>query len=230
MTSYPSSIWAPTSKSDGVDYPQATHINQLQDEVVALETALGVNKVNVLLNPSSWAGSFYAQDAAPSSPAADDLWYETDTNLLWVYGTFAAASRWVSVNLFNGGSTLANQSAGVVLGLFSPAAGFGYDLYLDSLYLKYFVATTLSGSAYWTMNLRKVSGSTATASGAGTLLGAATTQSLTANAWGEVVTSINAALDNSGSGIEHLFLDLIKTSTPGNIDFAASVSFRLIHP
>jgi len=43
MTSYPSSIWSPTSKTDGVDYPQASHINDLQNEVVAIETAIKAN-------------------------------------------------------------------------------------------------------------------------------------------------------------------------------------------
>jgi hypothetical protein len=43
MTSYPGAIASFTTKTDGVDYPQAAHINSLQNEVVAIETALGTN-------------------------------------------------------------------------------------------------------------------------------------------------------------------------------------------
>jgi hypothetical protein len=43
MTDYPTAVWSPTTKTDGVDYPQAEHINSLQNEVVAIETQLGVN-------------------------------------------------------------------------------------------------------------------------------------------------------------------------------------------
>jgi hypothetical protein len=43
MTSYPGSIVSFTTKTDGADYPQAEHINSLQNEVVAIETALGTN-------------------------------------------------------------------------------------------------------------------------------------------------------------------------------------------
>jgi len=39
--SYPSSIKTFTAKVDAVDYPQAVHVNDLQDEVNAIETELG---------------------------------------------------------------------------------------------------------------------------------------------------------------------------------------------
>lgn len=42
MASFPTSVVSYATKTDGVDYPQATHINSLQDEVAAIETALGV--------------------------------------------------------------------------------------------------------------------------------------------------------------------------------------------
>lgn len=43
MTSYPTSIVSFSTKTDGVDYPQAAHINSLQDEVTAIETAIKAN-------------------------------------------------------------------------------------------------------------------------------------------------------------------------------------------
>jgi hypothetical protein len=43
MTSYPGAIASFPTLTDNVDYPQAAHINNLQNEVVAIETALGTN-------------------------------------------------------------------------------------------------------------------------------------------------------------------------------------------
>jgi hypothetical protein len=40
VANYPTQNPSFTTKQDGVDYPQATHINALQDEVVAIGTAL----------------------------------------------------------------------------------------------------------------------------------------------------------------------------------------------
>lgn len=40
MASYPTAVKSFTSKNDGVDYPQAAHVNDLQDEVQAIEDGL----------------------------------------------------------------------------------------------------------------------------------------------------------------------------------------------
>lgn len=179
-------------------------------------------------NPAWSEVSFYMQDAAPSSPVADDLWYETDTNLLWVYGTFAAASRWVSVNLYSMGSGQVPTSASAII--VPHVSTYAYNIYLDTFYLKYHVLTTNDGSNYWTVTLRKVTTTTAPASGAGSSIAALTTQSLTAGEWAEISTSINAVLDGTGSGLEFPFLDVVKTSAPGNMHYVAAATYRLIHP
>jgi len=41
MADFPTTVTSYSSKTDNVDYPQASHINLLQDEVVALETEIG---------------------------------------------------------------------------------------------------------------------------------------------------------------------------------------------
>lgn len=45
--SFPTSIKSFTSKTDGVDTIAASHVNDLQDEVTAIETALGASMANV---------------------------------------------------------------------------------------------------------------------------------------------------------------------------------------
>lgn len=46
-TNFPTSLDSWTAKTDGVDYPQAAHINNLQDAVDALETKVGINSSGV---------------------------------------------------------------------------------------------------------------------------------------------------------------------------------------
>ena len=60
--SYPSSIKTFTTKVDSVDYPQAEHVNSLQDEVNAIETELGTNPRSI--------DDTVAPGATPTSVAA----------------------------------------------------------------------------------------------------------------------------------------------------------------
>lgn len=218
--SYPTAIKSFTTKVDGVDYPQASHINDLQLEVEAIETELRINAKGV-----------YHSDTAPASPVADQLWHETDTNILWVYGTFAAASRWVSVDLkdaafSSGGSAYsANLTA-----IFGQGNVNGYDIYIDTLYVKAHVLTTNDGSNYWTWNLRKVSGSTAPAAGAGSSLATVNSSAKSAAAWFDLSASVNAVVDMVSTSIESLQADITKTSAPGNVWSVVGFTYRLVHP
>jgi hypothetical protein len=173
-----------------------------------------------------------ASDTAPGSPTADDLWWETDSGILWTYGTYASASRWVSVNKYSTGSALLAAS-GTALVNTAAASGIhtGYDIYFDTLYFKHHVLTTNNGSNYWTMTLRKVATTTVPATGAGTSLGAANTSASTAGNWTEITASINAVIDYSGSGMEFPFYDLtVGAGAPGNVWYSVGVSYRLVHP
>ena len=83
MTSYPTSVWSPTSKTDGVDWPQASHINDLQNEVVAIQSQL---KANFASTPAT--GQLLMYDGTKWAPVA------TPTNsgdvLVWTGSTWAA--------------------------------------------------------------------------------------------------------------------------------------------
>lgn len=65
MTSYPTTVWSPTSKTDGVDWPQASHINDLQNEVVAIQSAL---KANFATSPAT--GQLLMYDGTKWTPVA----------------------------------------------------------------------------------------------------------------------------------------------------------------
>ena len=78
----------------------------------------------VQTNPSgsgsggSSGASVTASDTAPSSPSAGDLWYKSDTNVLYVYYTDADSSQWVGVS-GPAGATGATGAAG------AAATGYG---------------------------------------------------------------------------------------------------------
>jgi hypothetical protein len=172
--------------------------------------------------------NFTANAAAPGSPTADDLWYETDTNILWYYD----GTRWVSATLYSAYTGM-NQAATTANILFQANNNpvFGYDLWIVNHYVQAHVITTNSGSHYWKFELRKVTTSTVPANGAGTLLGSGVNSSaVAANTWFELSEAIGAAIDHTGSGLEVLFLDIYKSGSPGNAWFAQGYTYRLIHP
>lgn len=219
--SYPTSIKTFTTVVDGVDYPKAADITAMQEEIVAVETALRINAKGV-----------YHSDTAPASPVTDQLWWETDTNILWTYGTYAGASRWVTATRFTavGGNQVGAITASQIVMAVAFATVAGYDIYMDTLYFKHHVVTTNDGTKYWGVTLRKVTTTTVPASGAGTSLGTCNSSASSAGTWTEVSASIDAVLDGTGSGLEFPFFDIIKTSTAGDLWYAAGVTYRLVHP
>lgn len=83
MTSYPTTVWSPTSKTDGVDWPQASHINDLQNEVVAIQSAL---KANFATSPAT--GQLLMYDGTKWAPIATPT--NTGDLLTWNGSTWVA--------------------------------------------------------------------------------------------------------------------------------------------
>lgn len=178
----------------------------------------------------------YWSDTAPGSPAADDLWWETDTNILWTYGTYASASRWVSVNVNTSMGVVGAASAATAGGINMTLGGglvAGYNIYIATMYFKHYVTSANSGntgSHYWSATLRKVATTVAPASAAGTSLGTCNTSASTVGTWTEVTASIDAVIDGTGAGIEIPFLETAETGTPGDLWYNIGVTYRLVHP
>jgi len=70
--SYPTSIKSFTTKQDNVDDVLAAHINDLQDEVVAIETALGVGKATSYVNHTFTADQSYRSIAVSTGIPVDN--------------------------------------------------------------------------------------------------------------------------------------------------------------
>lgn len=190
--------------------------------------------VDVTVGAAIWleVGAIHIGTSTPASPATNRLWFDTSNGIIWIYGTYASASRWVSATLYPGvllATTAAARSADSV----ALASVYGtnlYNIWIDDLILKSHVITTNNGSNYWSYALRKITTSTVPAAGAGTLLGTVTTAAISANSWTEVSTSIDAVIDATGAGLEMIMLDITSPGTPGNTWDNVGISYRLVHP
>jgi hypothetical protein len=65
---YPDALAAFTALTDGVDYPEAAQVNELQDEILAIETEIG-------LNAGRRAVGAYCVSATDSLAVADGVFY-----------------------------------------------------------------------------------------------------------------------------------------------------------
>jgi len=163
--------------------------------------------------------------SAHASPGAGDWWFETDTGILWNYGTYASASRWVSPPYTIG--LLSPTSAGFTASYVGmAAANSSYDIYIESLDAIVHVVTTNDGTKYWTVNVRSITTTTTPATGAGSLLGGITTSASSPDTWLQLSASIDAVVDSSASAV---MLDIIKTSTAGTLHASGTMLCRLVH-
>jgi hypothetical protein len=100
--SYPSSLKSFTTKTNYVDLVDASHVNDLQDEVVAVETELGTDVAGSATNLKTRLAVSIADTGAvqrgtsfPGSPVADQLFARTDENQL--YRRNSANDAWVAL-------------------------------------------------------------------------------------------------------------------------------------
>ncbi len=97
--SYPASLKSFTTKTNYVDLVDASHVNDLQDEVVAVETELGTDVAGSAATLKSRLAISIADDGSvqngtdfPGSPVANQLFRRTDLDTL--YQRNAANDGW----------------------------------------------------------------------------------------------------------------------------------------
>lgn len=88
--SYPGSVKSFTTKTNYVDLVDASHVNDLQDEVVAIETELGTDVAGSATNLKTRLAVSLANDGSiqggssfPGSPVGDQLFVRTDEDALY---------------------------------------------------------------------------------------------------------------------------------------------------
>lgn len=207
--SYPGSIKSFTTKVDAVDDVLAAHVNDLQNEVVAVETALGVN--------------FGRGTSFPvSGLAAGQLYFRTDLGWLCYYD----GARWLTVHEFSAGLNnvgLTYASTGSVY--FLQQLRQDYAVYITRWVVRTSVATTNDGSNYWTCILR----------GVNALASAATTVDQFTTAADTVATltehdRARGSFSGTNPPTEKSYLDIVlnETGAPGDITVYPTVYYRLI--
>lgn len=157
-------------------------------------------------------GTGYSEGSSfPGSPSSGDKFYRTDRNLLYYYD----GTRWLTVQLF---TAHGNFSAGLSatteiahIGLFEPT----YDVYFVALRGMTFVSTTNNGTSFWTVNVKKVSDSS--------VIGSFNTSADTANTLTSHVANIGAT-----STEKAVYIDVVKTSAPGNVSPYITLTYRLV--
>lgn len=80
MANFPTSIDSYTTKADGVDYPAASHINEPQSAIVALETKVGVDSSAVTTSHDYKLSGVTGTDKAVSKTGAETLTNKTLTS------------------------------------------------------------------------------------------------------------------------------------------------------
>lgn len=73
MTSFPTSTWAPTTKLDGFDWPQAAHVNDPQSEVVAIENYLREAATAATISGGVLTVTKSRHTVTPQTGTADDI-------------------------------------------------------------------------------------------------------------------------------------------------------------
>ena len=165
--------------------------------------------------------SFFCQDATPTANATDDLWYETDTNILWYWnGTY-----WLTVQTFQFQGTADGIGAGATLCYAWPQAltAIAANVYLMDLVTSYYVATTNNGTNYWTTTLRRRA--------ADNTITNISSLNTSANAVNNFVTqsvAVNTHL-NLTTGIKILDISTSITLVPGTLNGSAVFTYKWAH-
>lgn len=150
----------------------------------------------------------------PGSPSTNDLCFRTDRAILYYYD----GTRWLSVNQFqielkreDSGFTWPITATTIPVHRGIPPFGDTYDIWMETWHTNIAVATTNTGSAYWTCNLAKYN----SALGGDTSIASFNTSADAANTAINKEITIGALLGS----FEGFYTDVTKTSTPGALKF-----------
>lgn len=138
---YPCSIWSPTVKTNKVDLVDSSHINQAQDEVVAIQ-----NQLSVGLDSD---GTIKSGTSFPSPAKPSQIYWRTDLNQVYIF-TGTAWSVQSGVKSFTAGDYLVNGAFRVGVNSSSTTPTKVLELYLPrsgALRIKFYLAGN-AGTAF----------------------------------------------------------------------------------
>lgn len=158
--SYPAAVKTFTTKTNKVDLVDASHINDIQNEVSAIETELGTDvagsaatlKARLTISLSD-AGGIQGGSSFPGSPTARQLFYRTDLEILYVRDDDNTA--WTSL-----GGSLSNFVCGWSGRYIAAGTGAHVDL-LNAQTGLTGEAVTADGMHYWATEYTTITGDNA---------------------------------------------------------------------
>lgn len=164
-------------------------------------------------------GGVSAGTAFPGSPATDALFHRTDHDLIYTYD----GTRWVTVNQYTmhvttrtltGLTTTSNMGT-------MPTLGSTADMWVEGFRCHTFVASTNSGTHYWTLELKKIE-----ANNTKTTIGSIATNADTVNTWTVHLDTINEVV--AGATYIALEVQATVTGSPGALFPGFEVTYRRI--
>jgi len=162
----------------------------------------------------------------PAGPTTDMLFYRTDLDILF----FWDGTRWLSTTVFAADLDRIDAQS-VAIGdtarLVAPPLRGCSDILLLDYDGTYNVSggTALSASHLWKMELR---GGATPGSGATTSIATKTVDSGASSTWRRDASQAIAAANALLAGRTYMYLNLIKTGTPGNLYWYSSLTYRLV--
>jgi hypothetical protein len=192
---------------------------------VATTTALRDGGNSTLHHPTKlgWSKIASSEGATsgttfPSSPSAGHRFFRTDRGIEYFYD----GTRWLSTTKFAAMVPYDGTAAPTATTTLAyvPIASDA-DIYVEKLTALMF-SSGLSGSAYWTVDLRSSTSNETEAS-----VASVNNQSQTNSVWNRLEASANSVVDTNGT-IVIFRVALIKTSTPNAIQTVASFTYRLV--
>ncbi|MBW4692187.1 MAG: hypothetical protein KME27_10520 [Lyngbya sp. HA4199-MV5] len=177
----------------------------------------------VLNNGFTYVG-YYAGNA-PGSPSTGATWRELDSSGLPLMDWYWDGSTWKSLAIFKAswGSTSTGISANSIYYDGIPLNN-NYDIYAEaaSILLN---SSSLTSTAYWTAQFSYITKNTSTVNNLGS---AVSNQSGTNSVFALSTVTLNTLITFANFGLFRL--NITKVSTPGNLIYAAAVSYRYSRP
>lgn len=170
--------------------------------------------------PGVSSAGLNAGTSFPGSPATNDLYFRTDLDNIYFYD----GTRWLTATEFRiagVGPDLSGTSSSTP-NLGRAVIPSSVDIYVTTIDISTFIATTNDGTKYWTFTFSKVD----VTNGSAVSLGSFTTAADTASNWTHHQVAVNAVVATAtyfvltGAGA--------KTSTPGLPSWAITYGYRLI--
>lgn len=153
----------------------------------------------------------------PGSPTTGDRFRRTDINyMVFVYD----GTRWVSEQMFtmDGSERALNAGASTTSPTrFKQTPLHTLDIYAVRVDIAWFIATTNSGAAYWTLEIKNLAESTTHVT--------ANTSAMSPNTWTKQTWTTGGVIPASDIGLMWI---LTKTGSPGAFTCAPSLYYRLI--